>query len=123
LKKFKDGENAIMALRIFSDVSLDATHLLAEIYLSSDRLGDARIECQKALKKKRKTTRKDSESYYRTLGLRLLIEAAAEDHVSVGVYQEILRKAISDGPLGYAPGEAEKSWTMVELRTCEVSVL
>jgi hypothetical protein len=132
LKKFKDGQNAIMALGTFSDVSLEdtirsleATHLLAEIYLSSDsdRLGDSRIECRKALKKKRKTPGKDSESYYRTLGLRLLIEAAAEDHVSVEVYQEILRKAISDGLLGYAPGDAEKSWTMAELRICEVSVL
>ncbi len=67
LKKLKDGENAIIALRAFPDVSvedtirsLDATHLLAEIYLSSGRLGDARIECQKALKKKRKATGKDS---------------------------------------------------------------
>lgn len=115
LKKFKDGENAIMALRTFSDVSLedtirslDATHLLAEIYISSDRLGDARIECQEALQKKRRTIGKDSWSYYRTLGLRVLIEAAAEDHVSVEVDQEILRKAISDGLLRYSPGEAGK---------------
>jgi hypothetical protein len=65
LKKFKDGDNVIIALRTFPDVSLedtirslDATHLLVEIYLSSGRLGDARMECQKALKKTRKTTGK-----------------------------------------------------------------
>ncbi len=40
--------------------------------------------------------------------MRSLIDAAAGDHISVEVYGDILRKAISDGLLQYSTAKAEK---------------
>jgi hypothetical protein len=84
---------------------LEATHLLAEIYLSSDRVEEAKLECEKALKGKRKAIGTKSQSYYWTLGLRSIIMEVRGDHVSAEISLEIIRRAMSDGLLQISSGD------------------
>jgi tetratricopeptide (TPR) repeat protein len=115
LQKFKEAEAAIVDLRELPIVSLadtirplNASHLLGEIYLSIGSLNNAKLECEKALKGKRKTLGTKCRSYYRTLALRSILMETVRDSIAAEVSREVIRKAISDRNLQTSPGDSGK---------------
>jgi hypothetical protein len=76
---------------------LEASLLLAEIYLTEARLIKAKAECENILKWISVVPQNHSHFYYRTLALRPFIMVAEGDLLSAEFSQEVIRKAIQDG--------------------------